>query len=101
MDLSDIYLLIILIALSAIFSGSEVALISTSIGKVKTLVKKKKFGAKALEKLKSNPHKMLSTILVGNNIVNTGAAAIATNIATNLYGSQGIGIGRQCRGIFH
>jgi len=42
------------------------------------LVKKKKFGAKALEKLKSNPHKMLSTILVGNNIVNTGAAAIAT-----------------------
>ncbi len=92
MDSSNIVLLAVLVALSALFSGSEVAFVSVSPAKVKELVKKKKYGAIFLEKLKSNPHRLLSAILTGSNIVNIAAAAIATQMATEYYGSSGVGI---------
>ncbi len=87
-----VLLLIILIALSAFFSGAEIALFSLSELKVKKLAKRRGRKAKALLKLKSDPHRLLVTILIGNNLVNILAASIATILFTDLFGSNGIGI---------
>lgn len=84
--------LIILIILSAFFSGSETALMSINIAKVRSLVKQKKKGSASLFRLKQNPHKLLIIILLGNNLVNIGAASIATVVFTELFGSSGVGI---------
>ncbi len=82
----------ILIFLSALFSGVETALMSVSNIKVKSLLKQKKRGAEALHRLKQNPHKLIITILIGNNLVNIGAASFATIVFTELFGSSGVGI---------
>jgi len=84
--------LVILLCLSAFFSGIETALMSVSSIKVKTLVRQKKRGAEALQRIKSNPERLLVTILVGNNVVNISAAAIATSVATSVFGDAGVGI---------
>lgn len=81
-----------LVVLSGIFSGSETALVSISNSKVDALVAKKARNSKVLKKLKSDPHKLLITILIGNNIVNIGASAYAAVLMTSLYGSNGVGI---------
>jgi len=77
----QIYSLIILLALSAFFSMSETALISLSRIRLRSLVDKNVRGAKTIKKLKSNQYGLLSTILIGNNLVNVAAASIATSIA--------------------
>ncbi|MFH0956443.1 MAG: hemolysin family protein [Candidatus Aenigmatarchaeota archaeon] len=88
----ELPLLILLVALSAFFSGAEIALFSLSSIKVKKLIRMRKRGAGMVRKLKSDPHRMLATILVGNNVVNVAAAAIATAVATEAFGSSGLGI---------
>ncbi len=88
----EILLLVVLIALSGLFSGAEIALFSLGQIKVRKLVKERRSGAKTLKKLKGNPHRMLVTILIGNNVVNIGAAALATIIFTDMFGSTGIGL---------
>lgn len=85
-------LLIILIALSAFFSGVETAVMSVSLIKAKSLVRQKRRGAKALLRIKENPHRFLITILIGNNLVNIFAASIATLVFTRMFGSTGVGI---------
>ncbi|MBU2443638.1 MAG: hemolysin family protein, partial [Nanoarchaeota archaeon] len=87
-----IFLLIILLLLSAFFSGVEVALVSVSRLKLRTLIKQKKSGAIALEELKKDPRKMIITILIGNNIVNISASVLASVVAISLFGSTGAGI---------
>ncbi|MBR9705923.1 HlyC/CorC family transporter [Candidatus Pacearchaeota archaeon] len=89
---TQIIILVILLFFSAFFSGIETAFMSISRVKVKSLVTKKKRGSKTLEKLKNNPHKLIITILIGNNLANIGAASLATVIFTNIFGSSGIGI---------
>lgn len=84
--------LAILIFFSAFFSGVETALMSVSMIKVKALIKQKRKGAQALHRLKQKPHQLIITILIGNNIVNIGAASLATVLFTNLFGSSGVGI---------
>ena len=81
-----------LVILSAFFSGSETALMSMSSLKVRHLVRQKKRGAQTLFKLTQKPHRLLVTLLIGNNIVNIAASALATVVATELLGSRGIGI---------
>ena len=85
-------LFIICILLSAFFSSAEVALISITRARVRTLVNDKKPGATALATLKENPDHFLITILIGNTIVNIAAASIATAIAINAFGNIGVGI---------
>jgi len=85
-------LFIICILLSAFFSSSEVALISITKAKVRTLVNDNKPGALALATLKETPDHFLITILIGNTIMNIAAAAIATAIAISVFGSIGVGI---------
>jgi putative hemolysin len=90
--LTEIFILIILLILSGFFSGIETALISTNMIKTRSLVKQKRKNANTLLKLKQNPSRLIITLLIGNNLVNIGAASLATFIAINLFGSSGVGI---------
>jgi CBS domain containing-hemolysin-like protein len=89
---SQFLILIVLIFFSAIFSGSETALVSLTKSKVDELVEKKTRNSKILQKLKNDPHKLLITILIGNNVVNIGASAYAAVLFTGIFASSGIGI---------
>lgn len=92
---SNIIALIILLILSAFFSSSETALTSVSRIKLETLVREdEKLKNKAARTLKviDDRAKMLSAILIGNNLVNIAASAMATALAIDLFGSAGIGI---------
>jgi len=89
---TKLLLLIIFIVLSAFFSGVETALFSLSRLRVKYLVEKKRRGAKTVDKLKSNPHRLLITILIGNNIVNIAASALATTVVIGIFKSNVVGI---------
>jgi magnesium and cobalt exporter, CNNM family len=91
-DAVSILLFILCILLSAFFSSSEVALISLSRAKVRTLVNEGRPGSNALMRLKESPEHLLITILIGNNIVNIGAASLATAIAIQTFGDIGVGI---------
>ena len=74
------------------FSGLEVALVGVRKSKVVQLLNEGKKGAKALHKLKTNPSWMMSSVNLGNNLVNVGASALATSIAIRLFGDEGLGI---------
>ena len=91
-DILEILLFIICILLSAFFSSSEVALISITRAKARTLVNEGKHGSQAVAALKESPEHLLITILIGNNIVNVAAAALATSIAIQMFGDIGVGI---------
>ena len=82
----------ILIGLSGIFSGLEVALVGIRKSKVVQLFNEGKKGSKALHKLKMNPSWMMSSVNLGNNLVNVGASALATTVAMRLFGDDGVGI---------
>ena len=87
-----IILLALLVALSALFSGAEVALIGTNKAKVNQLVKDRVRGAAALAKLKSNPNRMLATINLGTALANVGSSALATEVALGMFGNGGLAI---------
>ena len=88
----EIAALAALIGLSAFFSGLEVALVGTRVSKVRQLVKQNVKGSRALNRLKSNPGWMMSSVNLGNNLVNVGSSALATSIAIRTFGDQGLGI---------
>ena len=88
----EITVLAVLIGLSGFFSGLEVALVSIRKSKVVQLFNEKKKGSKALYKLKTNPSWMMSSVNLGNNLVNVGASALATSLAIRLFGNDGLGI---------
>jgi CBS domain containing-hemolysin-like protein len=88
----EIFLFIICVLLSAFFSSSEVALISMTRAKVRTLDNENRAGSRALLVLKESPEHLLTTILIGNTVVNIAAASIATAIAIQQFGNVGIGI---------
>jgi len=85
-------ILILLLVLSAFFSGSETALMSVNKYKLKHRVKKKDISALKVNYLLNNPDKTLGLILLLNNFVNILASAITTLIAIELYGDKGIAI---------
>jgi putative hemolysin len=91
-DAVEILLFVICILLSAFFSSSEVALISITRAKVRTLLNDGRPGSNAVAVLKESPEHLLITILIGNNIVNIAAASIATAIAIQMFGDIGVGI---------
>jgi len=87
-----VIVLIICLALSATFSASETALMSLSKLRVQQMLEKKVKGAERVDKLLSDPSKLLSAILIGNNVVNIGASSLATSIAIDVFGNTGVGI---------
>ncbi|NOZ58301.1 MAG: HlyC/CorC family transporter [Euryarchaeota archaeon] len=88
----EIASLALLFLLSAFFSGSETAYLAVSRAKVKKLAKEGDPRAETLLYLIEHPNRVLVTILVGNNLVNITAAALATSLAISAFGSKGVGI---------
>lgn len=81
-----------LLVLSGFFSGSEVALVSLSRLKLRQMLEKKRKGIIFVKKLKEDPRRMLSTILIGNNLANVAASALATSISISIFNNSGVGI---------
>ncbi len=72
--------LLVLLGLSAFFSSSEIALFSLAKHRIDALVEQGTASAETVADLKSNPHRLLVTILVGNNLVNIAMSSISTAI---------------------
>jgi putative hemolysin len=80
----QIGIFILLICLSAFFSGTEIAFLNTSKHTIKSLVKEKRWWAKSLEIIKSDMDKLLITVMIGNNLVNVAASALGTIASISL-----------------
>ena len=83
---------IILLSLSAFFSSSETALTTVNQIRMRTLADNGDKRAARVLHVTGNPGKMLSAILIGNNIVNLSASSISTSLAIHLFGNTGAGI---------
>ena len=92
MSIEALYIvfLFICIVLSAFFSSSETAFISLERFRVRHMVETKVKGAKRVAKMLERPDRFLSTILLGNNLVNTAATAMATILAISIWEDQGV-----------
>jgi CBS domain containing-hemolysin-like protein len=88
----QIILLFVLLVLSGFFSSSEIALFSISRTKVRYLAEQGDKGFKLIRKMKEDPHTLLTTILIGNNVVNVGAAALATSITIGYFPNYAVGV---------
>ncbi len=88
----DLYLVLLVICLlfSVFFSGSETAFVSLQRVRVQHLVENKVRGAKRVSRIIARPEKLLSTVLFGNTLVNTAAAAISTAMAIHFWGEHGV-----------
>ncbi len=78
-----------LIVLSGFFSGAETALTSVS-ARIRELARQGDWRAVIVEKLRERKDLLLGTILIGNNLVNILAAALATSLALHFFGAQGV-----------
>jgi len=83
--------ILLLLGLSAFFSSSEIALFSLPPHRIDSMVADKLPNAKMLKRLKDDPHRLLVTILVGNNIVNIAMSSIATGLLS-YYFSQSVAV---------
>jgi putative hemolysin len=84
--------LFLLILASGVFSSTETAFTSLSIVQLQELETKRGKRGKLVKKLASRPDILLTTILIGNNLVNIGASALATQITIQTFGNQAVGI---------
>lgn len=84
--------LVILVVFSGFFSSAEIALFSLNEAKTRHLAKKEDRFNLLILRMKAIPHRLLTTILIGNNLVNIAATSLATAVAIDLYGSTGVGI---------
>lgn len=89
---TQVAIFIVCLLLSAFFSASETALLSVSKIRMRTLAEEGNKKAKNVEKLLENTDALLSTILVGNNLVNILATSLTTSLAISMFGSSGVGI---------
>ncbi|MBD2860171.1 HlyC/CorC family transporter [Spongiibacter sp. KMU-158] len=83
-------LLAVLILMSGFFSGSETGMMSLNRYRLRHRAKTGHAGARRAAKLLEEPDSLISTILIGNNLVNNLAAAIATVLAIRLYGDNAV-----------
>jgi Mg2+/Co2+ transporter CorB len=91
--LGSLYLvLLILILLSGFFSSSETGLMAINKYRLRHLANKGHRGARLAQKLLKTPDRLIGLILLGNNLVDILAAAIATVIGIRLFGSNGVWI---------
>lgn len=88
----QIVVLLILLLLSGFFSSAETSLVAVSKIRIRTLADEGNKRAKTLMKLFAQDAKMLSAILIGNNLVNTYAASIASMIAMSFGGGTAVSI---------
>lgn len=88
----QIVILVILLVLSAFFSSAETALSCANKMRIRSLANEGNERAKRVQKIHENYSKMLSAILIGNNIVNIAASSLATTFTIRLIGSTFVGI---------
>ncbi len=91
-DYISIGVLLVLVLLSAFFSSAETALTTVNRLKIRSMVEAGNKRARRVDKLISKPGKMLSAILIGNNIVNISLSAIATALTIKIWGNFATGI---------
>lgn len=84
--------LIVLVILSAFFSSAETAFSTVNRVRLRTLAQEDHKGAIRVLHILDQYGKMLSAILIGNNIVNLSASSVATTLAIKLWGSRAVGI---------
>ena len=82
----------ILLLLSAFFSSAETAFTTVNRIRIRSLVEEGNKHALKVSKIIDNSSKMLSALLIGNNIVNISASALATTFVTNTLGSKAVGV---------
>jgi len=85
-----IILFIICVVLSFFFSSAETAFISIQKFRLEHMLSSRVKGAKRVAKIISRPEKLLSTVLLGTNLVNTTAAALITSLTISIWGSSGV-----------
>lgn len=85
-QITNIILLLVLIALSSVFSCSETAFLSVNKIKIRNMADEGNKKAKTIEKLLDNSDRLFSSILVGNNIVNIGASSLSTATIMSIFG---------------
>jgi Mg2+/Co2+ transporter CorB len=84
--------ILLLLMMSALFSGSETALTAASRGKLRAQADKGSTGAAAALKVTEDNERMIGALLLGNNIVNITSAALATALLTRMYGDGGVAL---------
>lgn len=93
MALSDLVTLLILLMLSGFFSSAETALFSISQTRARHMAKDNIRTHLLIKRMKDDPHKLLTTILIGNNVVNVAASAIATALTIGMFPNrQAVGL---------
>ena len=88
----QLVILILLLVLSGFFSSAETSLTTVSTIRLLSLAEQGNKRAQTVLKIRKDSGKMLSAILIGNNIVNLTASSLATTLAINLLGSAAVGI---------
>lgn len=88
----QIVAIVIMVLLSAFFSSAETALTTVNKHRLRSLMEQGNKTAAKIMKLIENPSKMLSAILIGNNIVNISASALTTTVTTEVFGSAFVGV---------
>lgn len=84
--------ILVLLVMSAFFSGSETALTAASRGKLKAQADRGSRGAKAAMRVTDDRERMIGALLLGNNIVNILSASLATALLTRLFGDSGVAL---------
>jgi Mg2+/Co2+ transporter CorB len=84
--------IILLLVLSAFFSGSETALTAASRGKLRAAASRGSGGAEQALKVREDDEKLIGAILLGNNVANITAAALATALFSRLFGAYGVAL---------
>jgi len=92
-DYIQLLMLIFLVSLSAFFSSAETALTTVNRIRVRTLAEAGNKNAITLTKILENQGKMLSAILVGNNVANLTASSLSTTLVMSIWGNKAISIG--------
>lgn len=90
--INQIIVLIVLLFLSGFFSSAETALFSISRTKARHLAKDSSKAFILIKQMKDDPHRLLSTVLIGNNVVNVGAASLATSITIHYFTNYAVGV---------
>ncbi len=95
MDAGDLWRLVLLaicLSLSGFFSASETAFIALPRARLLHLVRSGRSGAERVSHIIQHPERFLATVLLGNNLVNTAAAALATVLALNLITNKSLSV---------
>lgn len=87
-----IIILVIMVVVSAYFSASETGMMTLNRHRLRHLSKQGNRAARRVEKLLRRPDRLISLVLIGNNLVNILASALATIVGIRLYGNAGVAI---------